>query len=186
MHKIFGFIFFVLASSFLHAEALTDAEIKNWGKAYGDVIKWAQSTEFKEGFVKDSASVEDGRIFSNMVKSVRAEGKHYKSLAKVLKSNGYSDPDKWADTSDRIMIAYMANVVAGNEEQLEAQVKQVETMMNSGQIPAQQKALMEKMLPRMKASLKAAKQASDEDKAGVARNQGFLEEMLSAQAEAAK
>lgn len=185
MHKIFGFILLILASNLLHAQALTDAEIKNWSKAYAGVMKWSQTNDLKNDLMKESAKVEDGRMFSSMVQYIRAGGKHYKSLVKVLKDNGYSDPDHWADTSDRIMIAYMANMIVGKEKELDTQMKQMEGMMHNDQVSAEQKALIENMLARVKSSLKAAEKATAEDKAGVARNLSFLEDVFKTQAEQA-
>lgn len=184
MRQIIGLVLFVLASTLLHAQDLTDSEIQKWTKAYEAIIKWSQTNDFDKDFIDNGETADDGKMFSNMIEQSKAS-KHYSSLAKVLKQNGYSDPEQWASTSDRIMTAYVANLVTGKEAQMNAQLQQMETMLSSGMIPAEQKPMMEKMLAQSKATLKAAATAPEADKAAVARNQGHLEDVLKRQSEAA-
>ena len=79
------------------------------------------------------------------------------------------------------MTAYMANEMAGNEAEVEQQLKQVQSMMASGMMPAEQKAMMEQMLQESSKALKAAKQAPEGDKQAVKRNQPLLESVFGAQ-----
>ena len=104
--------------------------------------------------------------------------KHYDALIDVLDDNGYPDPKKWSETGDRIMMAYVANEMEGQEAEMKQQMEQMKAMMNSGMIPPEQKAMMEQMLQESSKAMKAASQAPAGDKQAVKRNQALLNSVM--------
>jgi len=183
MRQIIGFVVFIFATALVQAQALTDAEIQKWAKSYEALMNWSRTAQLEKDFLANSGTGKDGNMFGNMMGHLKST-KHYSEVSSLLSKNGYSDPQQWASTSDRIMTAYVASVVAGKEDQMKAQLQQVEAMMNSGMMPPEQKPMMETMLAQTKATLKAAEAAPAEDKAAVARNREFLETMFKREAKA--
>lgn len=179
MRHILSFILLCFATSLLQAEGLTDAEIQKWTKAYQAVVNWAEKEDIEDDLNADTQSTEYGRIFSQMMEQT-STNKHYNALVDVLDDNGYSNPEKWSATGDRIMTAFMANEIAGSEVEVKQQLQQMQSMMNSGMIPPEQKAMMEQMLNESSKALKAASQAPEGDKQAVKRNQKLLESVLGA------
>lgn len=180
MRHILSIILLCCTATLAQAEGLTDAEIQKWTKAYQAIVSWAEKEHIEDELDANTQSTEYSRVFSQMMEQTRTN-KHYNALVEVLDDSGYSDPNKWSATGDRIMTAYMANEMAGNEAEVEQQLKQVQSMMASGMMPAEQKAMMEQMLQESSKALKAAKQAPEGDKQAVKRNQPLLESVFGAQ-----
>lgn len=168
---------FLFTASLLHAQDLTDADIQKWVKAYQAIIKWADNTDIDEELNAKAEPKEYSHIFSQMMEH-SSTSKHYDALIDVLDDNGYPDPKKWSETGDRIMMAYVANEMEGQEAEMKQQMEQMKAMMNSGMIPPEQKAMMEQMLQESSKAMKAASQAPAGDKQAVKRNQALLNSVM--------
>lgn len=169
---LLGLLFFI--STFTHAQGLTDANIQSWAKAYDAVADWAKHNDLEGSFASDAKGNPDySQLFTQALNETRTN-KHYNDLINVLKKNGYSDPKQWASQGDRIINAFMSNQMEGNEAQVKQQLQQVKSMLGSGMVPPEQKAMMEEMLKESEKALTAAAKAPADDKAAVKRNQAIL------------
>ncbi|MEE2729888.1 MAG: hypothetical protein VYA55_03650 [Pseudomonadota bacterium] len=177
MRQALSAIVFLFISSLAQAQDLTDAEVQKWVKAYQAIINWAESANIEEELDAKTEPNEYSRIFSQMMEHSK-KSKHYDALVDVLDDNGYSDPKKWSDTGDRIMLAYVANEMDGQEAEMKQQLQQMQTMMNSGMVPPEQKAMMEQMLAESSKAMKAASEAPEADKKAVKRNQALLNSIM--------
>jgi len=158
----------------MNAATLTDADIQQWTKAYKAVVNWAESTNIEDELENSTSATEYNQVFSQMLEQAQTT-QHHQSILNILKSNGYADPANWAAMGDRIMVAFMANEMDGNQAAVEQQLQQMKAMLASGMIPPDQKEMMEKMLNESSKALAAAAQAPAEDKAAVKRNKALLD-----------
>ncbi|MBA56499.1 MAG: hypothetical protein CMK89_18770 [Pseudomonadales bacterium] len=179
MRQTLSALIFLFTATLLHAQDLTDTEIQKWVKAYQAIIKWAETTNIDEELDTKAEPKEYSHIFSQMMEH-SSTSKHYNALVDVLDDNGYSDPNKWSETGDRIMMAYVANQIEGQEAEMKQQLQQMKAMMDSGMIPPDQKAMMEQMLQESSKAMKAAAEAPAADKQAVKRNQALLNSVMEA------
>ncbi|NIQ12145.1 MAG: hypothetical protein GWO23_22010, partial [Gammaproteobacteria bacterium] len=173
MRQLLSLIILCFSATLIHAQDLTDADIKKWVTAQQAITTWAKTTDIDEELDADKASdkpTDYSRIFSQMMERT-AKSKHYDKLVEILDDNGYSDPEKWSAMGDRIMLAYMSNEMEGQEAQLKQQMQGMRAMMNNGQIPEAQKAMMEQVLQEGTNALEAAAKAPASDKKVVKRNE---------------
>lgn len=177
MRPILSLIILCFIPFLVQAQDLTDAEIQKWVKAYQAVVKWAETTNIDEELNTRVDSKEYSRIFTQMMEQ-STTSKHYNALVGVLDDNGYSDPKQWSATGDRIMMAYIANEMDGQEAEMQQQLQQMQTMMSSGMIPPEQKAMMEQMLQESSKAMKAAADAPAADKQAVKRNKTLLNNVM--------
>ncbi|RLT92107.1 hypothetical protein [Ketobacter sp.] len=177
MRQTLSAIVFLFIASLAQAQDLTDAEIQKWVKAYQAIINWAESANIEEELDNKAEPNEYSRIFSQMMEHSK-KSKYYDTLVDVLDDNGYSDPTKWSDTGDRIMLAYVANEMDGQEAEMKQQLQQMQAMMNSGMVPPEQKAMMEQMLAESGKAMQAASAAPEADKKAVKRNQALLNSIM--------
>ena len=177
MRQTLSALIFLFTATLVHAQDLTDAEIQKWVKAYKAIIHWAETTNIEEELDTKGEPTEYSNIFSQMMKH-SASSKHYNALVNVLDDNGYADPNKWSETGDRIMMAYVANQMEGQEAEMKQQLQQMKAMMDSGMIPPEQKAVMEQMLQESSKAMKAAAEAPAADKQAVKRNQVLLNSVM--------
>lgn len=171
--RILLFTLLCLSSTLMNAATLTDADIQQWTKAYKAVVNWAESTNIEDELENSTSATEYNQVFSQMLEQAQTT-QHHQSILNILKSNGYADPTNWAAMGDRIMVAFMANEMDGNQAAVEQQLQQMKAMLASGMIPPDQKEMMEKMLNESSKALAAAAQAPAEDKAAVKRNKALL------------
>ncbi|MAR91549.1 MAG: hypothetical protein SV765_07315 [Pseudomonadota bacterium] len=174
MRPLLALILFTALPVLATAQDLTDAEIRQWTQAYQAVVNWAEKTDLEEEMAPSQEPTEYQRIFSQMLEQSQTHSR-YRDLAGVLKQQGYKNPQQWAATGDRIMTAFLATQMDGDRAEVERQLKQMQTMLDSGMIPEGQKAMMEKMLQESKRALAAAQEAPAADRAAIKRNQQMLD-----------
>lgn len=153
-------VFFVLAGEVLAAdhEPLTDVKIRNFiasmegVKALGQELEAAGKTQALE----IEALPKAGEEFQPYTKSVAAlKAKHpddHRRLAALVKEHGFS-LDNWAETGDRVMVAYVAEKAAARPEGL-AHAQAMDPAMLS-MAPPEMRAQMEGVMAMMEAIKKA-------------------------------
>lgn len=166
-----------LNSTLIAAQDLTDADIQQWTKAYTAVVNWAENSNIEDDFGNTQNPSDYSQVFSQMMDQTRAS-KHYQQIVDILKKNGYSDPQLWSTTGDRIMTAFMANEMDATQVSVDQQMQQMKAMMDSGMIPPEQKAMMEDMINASTKALQAAAKAPAADKAAVKRNRALLDSVF--------
>lgn len=164
-------------------ETLSDSEINKWVNAATALQSWGKQQHSKE-FVPEGSEViamkNPAHAFSLSINEAK-KTPHFKDIQGVLKQNGYSDADKWAQTGDRIMTAHVANSMAKHKEMTpEAMGAAMQEVQNNPNIPANIRAQMEQAMQGSQAMIKSAQDAPAEDKASVQRNAKVLEQFFKA------
>ncbi len=179
--------FFIFAGEVLAAdhEPLTDAKIKNFiasmegVKALGQELDAAGKTQALE----IDALPKAGEEFRPYTKSVAAlKAKHpddHRRLAALVKEHGFS-VDSWAETGDRVMVAYVAEKAAERPESL-AHAQAMDPAMLS-MVPPEMRAQMEGVM----AMMEAVKNAPAADRAALRPHMAALDAELESAVAAAR
>ncbi len=170
------FVVSLLFSSLCSAESLTGSDVEKWMETFRDVQAWSRQQDGTKATFKQK-QLDYSAIFSSAIEQSKSE-KHYDSLAKVIKQHGF-DPMQWAQMGDRIMVAVAANQMSDFEvKELEEHVKHSEAMLNTSEMSAAQKAVLQDMMQSTKDALAAAAAAPEEDKAAVKPYQDQLTKLI--------
>ncbi|MEQ8936396.1 MAG: hypothetical protein RIE56_11460 [Amphiplicatus sp.] len=175
-----GAVFILAGAAFAADPApLTDAKIKNFiasmesVKALGHELEASGKTDTLE----IDAMPKAGEEFRPYTKSVAAlKEKHpadHQRLAALVKPHGFS-VDSWAETGDRVMIAYMAEKVAEHPESL-AHAQAMDPAMLS-MVPPEMRAQMEGAM----AMMETVKKAPAADRAALRPHMAALDAELEA------
>ena len=88
---------------------LTDAQVDSFIKAYPDVVKFADESgaQLKNRGRGDRAERRDGEPFARAIPMLKQQGL-YDKLARVVRPHGFSSPEAFAGTADRVIRAFAA------------------------------------------------------------------------------
>lgn len=163
------------------AADLSDAEVTKWVTAASALQKWGKQHEQKDFMPNGPEAValkNPAKAFTHGINEVK-KTPHFGEVQGVLKQNGYSDADEWAQLGDRIITAHVANKMAGRKdispEQLKMASQQMQEMQNNPNLPPALRAQMEQALKGSQAMMESAQDAPAADKAVVLRNASVLE-----------
>lgn len=165
---------------------LTDQNVQKWLASYSAVSEWSKSHKDDDlGFLKsgaDEAMADPGSMLTRSVKAMEGHKLHGE-LVGVLKKSGFSDPQEWAQLGDRIISATMAVEMdklqaSGGPAPDQMQQQMMNAMMNNPQIPAAQKAQMQKALQMTQHMAAKAKTVPEQDKAVIKRNNALIKQVI--------
>lgn len=167
-----------------NAADLNDAEIQKWVTAATALQAWGKQHNSKDLVPEGQQAItmkNPAQAFTHGINEAK-KTPHYDDIQGVLKQNGYSNPDEWAQLGDRIITAYAANAMGKNKQvspdQMSAAMQQ---MQNNPNIPAHLRAQMEQAMQGTQAMMQSAQKAPAEDKAVVQRNAKVLDKYFKAQ-----
>lgn len=162
---------------------LSDAEINKWVTAATALQSWGKQHEKSDLVPAGTEAVtmkNPAHAFSTGINEAK-KTPYYGEIQGVLKQNGYSDADEWAQLGDRIITAHVANTMAKHKEVTPQQMgAAMQQMQNNPNIPPQLRAQMEQVMHGSQAMMQSAQQAPATDKAAVQRNASTLEKFFKA------
>jgi hypothetical protein len=112
-------------------------------------------------------------VYKESISALKKAGL-YAELNSKVKKLGYDNVEEWSQTTQQVTFAWMALEMESEESQIGAAKSQYEAMKINPEIPATQKAMMEKMLAPVLAMVELASKSSDADKKAVQPNQNTL------------
>lgn len=176
--KILSLAAMLTFSSAGMADDLSDAEINKWINATTALQTWGKQHEKNDVMPagQEVAAMKDpGHVFSASIEQAK-KGPLFSQMQEVLKQNGYSDADQWAQIGDRIVAAKTANAL-GNTKGVDpkAMGAAMQQMQNNPNVPPQMRAQFEQMMKGSQAMMQTAQESPPEDKAAVQRNAKVLD-----------
>ena len=163
---------------------LTDQNVQKWIKSYSAVMEWSKTQDKKElEFLEkeQNADPKFDALFSNAMKGMK-DHKIYKDFSGVLKKNGFSDTDEWAQMGDRIMAATLAVEMEKHQAtsaQTRTQMKQaMDSLMANPNMTPEQKAQMQQMMGMGNQMLDVADNVPANDKAVIKRNADMIKQVM--------
>lgn len=165
------FCLFAFASVPAHAEALTDQKVRSFINS----LEALQGMEDKYDTLPDDLATEESdlgmddmsSIFSSSVE--RMEGHEmYDDLSRVVKQHGFSGPEQWGQTGDRILRAWSAIEMGKNAGQMNQEMeKAMAQIENNPNMSEAQKQQMREMMGGAKSAMDSAANAPEADKQAV-------------------
>lgn len=167
------------------AVEVTDKSVQQWLQSYSAVTAWAKTKDEKElKFLEEKQNQREPdftHLFTTAMKDMKGH-KYYSELSGVLKKNGYSDPNEWAQLGDRIIAATMAVEMEKHEAtsgQTRAQMKQaMDAMMNNPNLSAEQKAQMQQMMGLGNQMVDMVDNVPAQDKEVIKRNADQIKQVM--------
>lgn len=166
MRVVMVLLFSVLAP-LAFAAGLTGKDVERWVESMPAVQGWLDQHE--DQLPEDEDMSDDKFDMDAMMKRGIQQLKDaglYSEFNSRVKAAGFRNAEHWAETSQRVSMAYFALSMEGQNdprEEIEAQLQQIRSM----DVPAEQKAMMEGMLQSSLSMLKAMENVSAADKAVV-------------------
>ena len=169
---------------------LTDQNVQKWMQSYSAIMDWSKTQDKKElEFLEKEQAAntpEFDALFTNAMKGMKNH-KIYGEFTGVLKKNGYSNPDEWAQLGDRIMAATLAVEMEkheANSGQTRAQMKQaMDAIMNNPNMTPEQKAQMQQMMGMGNQMMDVASNVPAKDKEVIKRNASIIKQVMDKNAE---
>lgn len=131
------------------AENLTDKQVTQWMKAWPQLQAYGEKHEkdFKqfEEKMSNGEKAKIGEWFTNISHTLKASG-HYDEYTSLLKKNGFSSVEDWADISNRIIEAVMSASIKKQDPAVMAQMKASMEQLNAANLPPEQKKMMMQMM----------------------------------------
>lgn len=167
-----------------HAAELSDAEIQKWVTAATALQAWGKQHNSKTAVPEGQQAItmkNPAHAFTHGINEAK-KTPHYGDIQGVLKQNGYSNADEWAQLGDRIITAYAANAMGKNKQVTPDQMGMaMQQMQNNPNIPPHLRAQMEQAMQGTQAMMESAQKAPEEDKRVVQRNAKVLDKFFKAQ-----
>lgn len=173
---------FALAST-AHAESLTDSTVRSFINS----LETLQGMEDEfEGLAEDLSTDDEteqmpdlSRVFSSSVKKMEGH-EMYRQLEDVVQQHGFSSPEEWGETGDRIFRAWSALEMGEQSGQVNQEMaKAMEEIDNNPNISEAQKQQMREMMGGAMSAYKEAANAPEEDKRAVRPHMDALRSVTS-------
>ncbi len=173
---------FALAST-AHAESLTDSTVRSFINS----LETLQGMEDEFEGMAEGMSREDeteqmpdlSRIFSSSVEKMKGHGM-YRQLEDVVKQHGFSSPEQWGKTGDRIFQAWSALEMGEQSGQMNQEMaKAMEEINNNPNMSEAQKEQMREMMGGAMSAYEQAANAPEEDKRAVRPHMDALRSVTS-------
>jgi Holliday junction resolvasome RuvABC endonuclease subunit len=176
MILVYSWLFVIaFADICLAGEPLTNDVIERWLKSQQELVAWGN--KHKERMDHDSSNGIP-RNASDMLAPVKAAGL-YGELGKILEKYGFSQPEKWADVSIRIIGALGAIQVGDSMKGVDIQA-QINQIQNTEGMSAAQKQQMIQMMQQSMNAMQQMASASEADIAIVKPYVSKIESVLNA------
>jgi hypothetical protein len=162
---------FALAPFSAHAETLTDDKIRSFISS----LEALQGMEDEYDELPDGLATEEGdtgmpdmsRIFSSSVEQMKGHDM-YNQLSDVVQQHGFSNPQQWGETGDRIFHAWSALEMGQQSGQINQEMaKAMEEINNNPNMSEAQKQQMRKMMGGAMSMMDNAASAPEADKRAV-------------------
>lgn len=165
---------FALATFPAHGETLTDQKVRSFINTlqalhgmednYDDMPEGLDTDESEPGMENMSS------IFSSSVEKMKGH-RMYDDLKKAVQQHGFSSPEQWGETGDRIFRAWSA-LEMGQMDQQPSQMNQemaraMEQIENNPNMSEAQKQQMRNMMGGAKSAMENAANAPEADKQAV-------------------
>lgn len=155
----------------VHAEALTDEKVQSFISSLETLQ--GMEDEFEE-LNEELATEEDAtempdmsRIFSSSVEKMKGHEMHDR-LEEVVQQHGFSSPEEWGRTGDRIFQAWSALEMGEQSGQVDQEMaKAMEEIDNNPNMSEAQKQQMREMMSGAMSAYKQAANAPEADKRAV-------------------
>lgn len=125
LRHLVGFAALLLFSASVHAQGnLTPQTIDRWIAAMEELGPWAE----QQGLHEEEFEAGDDEMpdFHDMIDAL---GKHQAEAERILSGHGFDNLGAWADTSNRILHAYIAMMFEDGAEERGAQQKEMQEQM---------------------------------------------------------
>ncbi|WP_150912004.1 hypothetical protein [Marinobacter halotolerans] len=154
-----------------HAEALTDQKVRSFINS----LEALQGMEDKYDTLPDDLATEESdlgmddmsSIFSSSVERMEGHAM-YDDLARVVKQHGFSSPEQWGQTGDRILRAWSAIEMGKNAGQMNREMERaMAEIENNPNMSEAQKQQMREMMGGARSAMDSAANAPEADKQAV-------------------
>lgn len=154
------------------AADLKSQDVTQWLTAMPVLQPWLEQHESK---LAENISEPNNPqvVYEESISALKKAGL-YAELNSKVKKLGYDNVEEWSQATQQVTFAWMALEMESKESQIGAAKSQYEAMKINPEIPAAQKAMMEKMLAPVLAMVELASKSSDADKKAVQPNQNKL------------
>lgn len=156
----------MLASTAMGATPLNDQLIDRWLESQSDIQAWAMANRARLEPHESEDGWSDLRSVDNMLHSLKASGL-YEEAAGVMARYGFASPEEWADATIRILKAYLANELEGQEERIEQVRAELAAIEANSELPWERKQAMLKVLHGSLAMVELVQTSSQEDRRAV-------------------
>lgn len=155
------------------AADLKDKDVAQWINAMQVLAPWLEEHETQ--FTAHITEPNNPEVaFRESVIAIKSAGLYDELNDKVTKL-GFDNVEQWSETTQKVTSAWMALEMASNESQIKIAKAQYEAMKINPDIPADQKAAMEKMMAPALSMIRLAATATTGDKTAVKLHQKSLE-----------
>jgi|TARA_R110001583_G_scaffold10727_1_gene49409 hypothetical protein len=154
------------------AADLKSQDVTQWLTAMPVLQPWLEQHESK---LAENISEPNNPevVYKESISALKKAGL-YEELNSKVKKLGYDNVEEWSQATQQVTFAWMALEMESEESQIGAAKSQYEAMKINPEIPAAQKAMMEKMLAPVLAMVELASKSSDADKKAVKPNKDKL------------
>jgi hypothetical protein len=154
------------------AADLKSQDVTQWLTAMPVLQPWLEQNESK---LAENISEPNNPevVYKESISALKKAGL-YEELNSKVKSLGYDNVEEWSQATQQVTFAWMALEMESEESQITAAKSQYEAMKINPEIPAAQKAMMEKMLAPVLSMVELASKSSDADKKAVKPNKDKL------------
>ncbi|MGK0476231.1 MAG: hypothetical protein ACJAYV_001896 [Oleispira sp.] len=154
------------------AADLKSQDVTQWLTAMPVLQPWLEQNESK---LAENISEPNNPevVYKESISALKKAGL-YEELNSKVKKLGYDNVEEWSQATQQVTFAWMALEMESEESQITAAKSQYEAMKINPEIPAAQKAMMEKMLAPVLSMVELASKSSDADKKAVKPNKDKL------------
>lgn len=144
------FLPLLLVTSFAWAQSLSTDKVSTFIDSLDPVTRYAErlDEDVRDGLEVSNILPEPGeplRPYTRSLEYIReAHGDVYAAMGDIVDDHGFANLEEWADTGDRVMVAWLALQMEGTE------IGAVSPEMLD-QVPAQMRPQIERMLAMMEA-----------------------------------
>lgn len=162
---------FALTPFSAHADTLTD----NTVRSFINSLEAMQGMENQYDDLPDELATQEGdfgmdemsRIFSSSVENMKGH-EVYDDLAEVVRDHGFSSPEQWGETGDRIFRAWSAIEMGQQSGQMNQEMAEaMEQINNNPNMSEAQKQQMREMMGGAQSMMDHASTAPEADKQAV-------------------
>lgn len=146
--------------SALAQAALTKAEVEKFITATDAVMRYGEEN------LKELPQGEDSFDFTNWSQSMMTVVKdsgHADQISGLVKDAGFSSLQQWADTSEQVMMAMFAGLMAEQGPVMEAGLAMLEAMIANPKLEAADKAKLQEQLTSARQALNRANEVPKAD-----------------------
>jgi len=182
--RILALLFVMMAAGLTWGEEgppLTEAAVKGFIASLPDLDALGRELKIEDSWVKAPSGPPDGAMMgSPLAATVAAMQGHAAAgrIREVIRKHGFADIMPWAQAGDRIIRAFIALKVDGQDPEMAAQMKKAIEDIDKSEMPAEQKQAMKDMMLSSRKTMAAYGNAPQGDRDLVEKHMQLLEETL--------